>query len=450
MALSAQEEFSLVRPLFFTSAALVLTRPPDWAIIRLYLNKRGYSGPTPDMTPLEQAAALERLPREESYARNAAELDARREELTAPPRLVTLGTHNSCNAKCVFCLEGQYPRFDLPLYKRFFEGKMGHFIKQAEKVTFTGFGEVLWVPDAVPFLDYVNETIPETWKIFTTNGTPLRPDVIERLLKSRYVIQLSLHASYAKLHEELTLLPGAFDQIVSSARELMRVRRERKLGDRLHMVIVDVVTRMNVDDLPKLVQLAWDLGVPELQCQYVTMFAKEHVDMSCWFDQARANAAIDAAEKVLADIKAKADPEEFAHFGVRLPPRFGQAKPEGKHEGFCADPWEMVYVEGQGPVLPCCNWGVHVGNLEKGDDIDALWNSDFYKTMRRSIASGKPHPWCAHCVKYTGWNVDSLLSHLTNRPDQQRRLLDEIEKRGLTDVSALRPLVAAAEEAMPR
>jgi MoaA/NifB/PqqE/SkfB family radical SAM enzyme len=393
--------------------------------------------------------ALARLPREESYGLNVRELEQRRETLSSTPRLVTLGTHNSCNAKCVFCLEGQYPRFDLPLYKRFFEGKMGHFIRQAEKVTFTGFGEVLWVPDAVPFLDYLNETIPETWKIFTTNGTPLRPDVVERLLKSRYVIQLSLHASHAKLHEELTLLPGAFEQIVGSARELMRVRRERGLGDRLHMVIVNVVTRMNASDLPKLVRLAWELGVPELQCQYVTMFAKEHIGMSCFFDQAAANAAIEAAEAELAAIKASADPEQFAHFSVRLPPKFGQRK-EGEHRGFCADPWEMVYVEGQGPVLPCCNWGVHAGNLEKGDDLDALWNSGFYRMLRRGIASGDPHPWCKACVKYTGWNVDSLLSHLTNRPDQQRRLLDEIEKRGLADVKALRPAVDAAEAVMPR
>lgn len=398
----------------------------------------------------EAPAPLERLPREESVARNLAELSARRTVLTAPPRLVTFGTHNSCNAKCVFCLEGEYPRFDLPLYKRFFEGKMGHFIRQAEKATFTGFGEVLWVPDAAAFLDYLNETIPETWKIFTTNGTPLRPRIIERLLKSRYVIQLSLHASRADLHEELTLLPGAFDPIVASLGDICRLRRERDLGDRLHAVIVDVVTRRNVDDLPALVKMAWDMKVPELQCQYVTMFDPAHIEMSCWLEPERANAAIDAAERALGEIQACADPEEFARFGVRLPPRFGRRDPARAESGFCADPWEMIYVEGQGPVLPCCQWGAHVGDLEKGDEIEAVWNGDFYRALRASMASGRPHPWCAHCVKFRGYNVDSLLAHLTNRPGQQGLILDEIARRGLADVSAYRAEVESAGQAAPR
>lgn len=395
-------------------------------------------------------AALERLSREESVARNLAETSARRTTLSAPPRLVTLGTHNSCNAKCVFCLEGKYPRFDLALYRNFFEGKMGHFIRQAEKVTFTGFGEVLWIPEVLAFLDYLNETIPETWKIFTTNGTPLRPQVIERLLKSRYVIQLSLHASRADLHAELTQLSGAFDQIAASLGDLCRLRREKDLGDRLHAVIVDVVTRRNVSDLPALVRRAWEMKVPELQCNYVTMFDPAHIDMSCWFDQGAANAAIDAAERALAEIKADADPEEFAHFGVRLPPRFGRQAAAAPERGFCSDPWEMIYVEGQGPVLPCCQWGAHAGNLEKGADIDALWNGGFYRELRAGLASGTPHPWCAHCVKLQGYNVDSLLAHLTNRPDQQSRLLDEISLRGLADVAPYRAEVAAADLAAPR
>ena len=394
--------------------------------------------------------ALERLPREESVARNLAETQARATTLTAPPRLVTLGTHNSCNAKCVFCLEGKYPRFDLPLYKSFFEGKMGHFIRQAEKVTFTGFGEVLWVPDVLPFLDYLNETIPETWKIFTTNGTPLRPDVTSRLLKSRYVIQLSLHASRADLHAELTQLPGAFDKIVASLGELCRLRRERDLGDRLHAVIIDVVTRRNVSDLPALVRMAWEMKVPELQCNYVTMFDPVHIEMSCWFDQGAATAAMDAAGRVLAEIKAPADPDEFAHFGVRLPQHFGRQAAAPTERGFCSDPWEMIYVEGQGPVLPCCQWGAHVGNLVQGDDLDALWNGDFYRTLRAGLASGQPHPWCTYCVKLQGYNVDSLLAHLTNRPDQQGRLLDEIARRGLADVVPYRAEVAAADLVVPR
>jgi MoaA/NifB/PqqE/SkfB family radical SAM enzyme len=390
------------------------------------------------------------LDREESIARNREELAQRRVTLSAPPRLVTLGAHAGCNARCVFCPPESFPRFDLGRYKEFFEGRMGHFIRQAEKVTFTGYGEVLWSPDAVALLDYLNETIPETWKIFTTNGTPLRPEVMERLLKSRYSIQVSLHAAHAAMHEELTGLRGAFAQIMESVGWLCRRRRELGIGDRLHVVLVDVVTRKSIGELADLVQMAWDLKAPEVQCNYVTMYQPEHFELSPFFAQEEANAAIAAAEARLKEVRRRADPEEFRYFSVRLPQRFGRTGGVPAPEGFCAEPWEHVYVEVQGPVLPCCYWGAHVGDLAKGDDIDAVWNSDFYRGIRAALASGQPHPWCAHCVKYQGYSVDSLLGHITNRPDAQKRLLKEIEVRGLADVSAYWPQVEAAERLMPR
>ncbi|HBL16276.1 MAG TPA: hypothetical protein DD417_05825 [Elusimicrobia bacterium] len=371
------------------------------------------------------------LGREESVARNREELAQRRITLSAPPRLVTLGAHAGCNARCVFCPPESFPRFDLGRYQEFFEGRMGHFIRQAEKVTFTGYGEVLWSPDAVALLDYLNETIPETWKIFTTNGTPLSPAVIERLLRSKFVMQVSLHASRAELHEELTGLKGAFGAVVDAVRTICRLRRERDLGERLHLVLVDVVTTRNAGELADFVRLAWDLQAPEVQCNYVTVYEPAQIGLSCFFAPEKTNAAIEAAERALQDIKSQAAPEEFEHFQVRLPPKFGQPRVDRDPKAVCADPWEHIYVECQGPALPCCMWGEHIGNLQKGDDIDAVFNGPVYRAIREGMASGKPQPWCALCANYRGYNVNSLLCHLTNRPETQKRLIDEIRARGL-------------------
>jgi len=371
--------------------------------------------------------------RDVNISLNNKEFESRAITLESTPRLVTLGTHNSCNAKCVFCLEGSYQRFSLELYKKYFEAKMLPYIKNAEKVTFTGFGEVLWVPGIEEFLDYINETIPNAWKIFTTNATPLRPSVIERILKSKYVIQASVHASHAKLHQELTLLDGQFETVVGNLQKLADLRDEKDLGRQLHIVLTDVLTNMNIDDLSDLLKLAWKLRVQEVRASHVTMFVPDHIEMSCFFQQERANKAIAEGRRV-ADImqRGAGGLDSPAAFHVDLPPLFNMAeKPAGSSKDICSDPWQHVYVELQGPVLPCCFWGEHVGNLKEGDELDKIWNGEFYKDLRKGMGTGDPHPWCKSCIRYQGYSVNSIYCHLTNRPKQQAVILAEILKRGL-------------------
>jgi MoaA/NifB/PqqE/SkfB family radical SAM enzyme len=363
---------------------------------------------------------------------NAGEFEERKLTLESTPKLVTLGTHNACNAKCVFCLEGSYSRFSLDIYKEFFEARMARYIHNAEKVTFTGFGELLWIPGIEEFLDYINETIPNVWKIFTTNGTPLRPSVVERIVKSKYVIQVSLHASNAKLHKELTQLDNEFDNIIANVQSLADLRDANDLGRQLHIVLFDVLTNQNIDDLPELLKLAWRLRVQEVRAMHVTMFVPEHIKMSCFFEQERANRAILEARRVadLLQRGAGSLPTPKA-FRVDLPPLFDKAEPEGSSKGICSEPWQHVYVELQGSVIPCCFWGEHVGNLKKGDELDAVWNGDFYKSLRKGMAGDDPHPWCKSCIRYRGYSVNSVYCHMTNRPHQQAELLKEILRRGL-------------------
>jgi MoaA/NifB/PqqE/SkfB family radical SAM enzyme len=390
--------------------------------------------------------------RTENVALNRQEFAERKLELRSTPRLVVLGTHNACNAKCIFCLESRYSRFDLQLYKDFFESKMGTYIKNAEKVTFTGWGEILWIPGIEEFLDYINETIPDVEKIFTTNGTPLRPSVIERIAGSRYVIQASVHASNAKLHQELTLLENEFDNVVQNLTRLADVRDQRDLGKRLHIQLINVLTRKNIDDLPDFIRLAWKLRVQEVRVSHMTMHIPSHLDMSCFFEQERANRSIEEARRVAEPLEKK-NPNLFR---VNLPPAYDRANPiAAPSEDICYDPWQNTYVELQGSVMPCCFWGEHIGNLNKGDSLDAIWNGDVYKELRRGMGSGDPHPWCRSCIRYRGWNVNSIYCHLTNRPTEQVIMLEEIERRGLDagawfdpgDISKLKQKIAATAAA---
>jgi MoaA/NifB/PqqE/SkfB family radical SAM enzyme len=354
------------------------------------------------------------------------------ERAASTPRHITLGTHNACNAKCVFCLEGNYTRFSLELYREFFEGKMGHYLRNAESLTFTGFGELLWVPGIEKFLDYINETLPNTKKVFTTNGSPLTPMIAERLLQGDNTIQVSLHAAGAALHQKLTGLEGQFEPILANIRALIArraVKREAVGTNDWQTVpflrLFSVLNAHNIDDAPAFVQQAYDLGVQGVRLFYMTVFAPEHIELSCFFDPERADRAIRRARE-LAEALRWRDPARAWEF--ELPPLFSE--PAAPAPSRCSDPWQYLYVELMGAVMPCCQWGKHIGNLHE-DSVDDLWNGELYRGLRKGMASGEPHPWCRSCIRWTGYNVNNILSHLTNRPAEQRKLLREIFDRGL-------------------
>jgi MoaA/NifB/PqqE/SkfB family radical SAM enzyme len=371
----------------------------------------------------------ENIQRKLNISLNRVEYEQKKSVLASTPEVVTIGAHNRCNAKCVWCLEGDYDVFNLDLYRDFFEKKLGHVIRKARHVSFVGFGEILWLPRVEQFLDYVNETIPDVVKQFTTNGTPLRPNkIVERLLVGRYAIRISLHASRGDLHYKTTQIRD-FDRIIGNLRYLVKLREHFQRRKYLHVELFNVLTRDNIDDLPDFVRLAAELDLPQVVCNYVTIFAKEHVEMSLFFDQKRANDRMDEAEAVAKKLGVV----------LQLPPRFGQGAPERERpEGACSDPWQYFYAEAQGSVLPCCYAGGHVGYIDK-QDFEQIWNGEFYQNLRKGLAGqGEPHDWCRNCVKFKGhYSVNNVLCHITNRPETQKAMLEEISRRGLASPGTL-------------
>jgi len=346
---------------------------------------------------------------------------------TATPVSITLGTHNACNAKCIFCMEGRFGGFGLDFYKEFFEKKLGPYLAEAEQITFTGFGETLLLPDIAPFLDHLNRTLPNTKKIFTTNGTALTPGVVEKLRTGKYLIQISLHASRADIHEQLTLLPGEFSVILENIRALRKAA-----GENLEITLVNVVNTLNVDDLPEFVKLGWDLGVHRVRAYYLTAFKPEHLRLSCFFDQARANRALQAARELHQSLASRDSSRRFQLF---LPASFGSSQDASTSPVQCRLPWQHIFVDIYGSVLPCCQWGEVVDNLNK-TSAEAIWNGPFYKTLRASMSSGDLLPACQKCPRFKPANVNDLLAHITSRPDQKKAILAALSPKDTGDVGA--------------
>lgn len=327
--------------------------------------------------------------------------------LESTPEGVGIGAHYHCNAKCAFCLGGKYKLFSLERYKEFFEPRLDSIISKARYISFCGYGELLLMPGIEKFLDYINGKIPNTNKIFTTNGFPLSNDIAILLTKSKSVAEVSLHADNSQLHRLLTGM-NMFEQIVSQIKEILRLRKNK---DCPTISLIFLVTTLNIENLPEFVKFAGNLGVDEIFCNYMTIFSPAHLKLSCFFKQEITNASFARAEEIA----------KKKNILLKLPPRFGVNNHSYRRQ-ICSDPWKFFYVENEGSVNPCCYAGTHFGYLDRAD-FKTMWNGANYRHLRSSLIEGPSHSWCKYCYKYRSENVNDIRSHISFRPGIREKVL---------------------------
>lgn len=339
-------------------------------------------------------------------ALNEIEYSSRQAKLQSTPPNIILCTNYKCNMKCIFCLErGDDPDFNFDIYRNLFEKKLGNIIKRATHVYYTGWGEVLLLPGIEDFLDYLNNSIPEVTKSFTTNGVPLTQSLVLKMVKSTYSLQISLHTSNALVHRLLTQT-DYFEDIRKKIEYIVFLKKERKLSN-LHLNLIFIANTLNIENLPDFIDFAGQLGVNSITCNYLTIFKPEHVKLSCFFLKETTNKMFDEAEK-----RAKK-----YNLCLYLPPKFGTGGSLSNIES-CRDPWGHLYVDASGNVLTCCYAGEPIGNLNNGDFF-SIWNGEEYIKLRSSLIEGKSHKRCKNCFKFSPSNVDDMRSHITFRCSNQ-------------------------------
>ncbi|MBM3253022.1 MAG: glycosyltransferase [Candidatus Omnitrophica bacterium] len=333
---------------------------------------------------------------EENIDHNEKEFDQKKTILSSTPQIIGIGAHYNCNAKCIFCLDGDYPYFNLDIYKGFFEKKLGSILPRARALNLCGYGEILLMPDVLLFLDYLNKTLPHVNKIITTNGVPLSPSILGRIIESKYNIQISLHTSNKDLHKLLTGI-DMFERIIEQIKHLVRIRPDSRMPG---ISLVFVINSLNIEDLPNFVRFAIDLGVDEVICNYLTIYKPSHFELSCFYKQDITNEMVAEAEEIA----------NTHNFRLRTPPKFNQPS-QNNGDSICSEPWRYFYVETQGSVLPCCYAEGHIGYLNQ-KSFEEIWNGKVYQDLRRSQIERRIDGFCKNCYKLNENNVNNLLAHI--------------------------------------
>jgi MoaA/NifB/PqqE/SkfB family radical SAM enzyme len=152
-----------------------------------------------------------------------------------------------CNARCPFCSYWQEPaQEELSDYSRI----VGHF--KPLFVTLSG-GEPLLRKDLVQIAKKIRDRDPHVYIGMVTNGALLSFEKAEDLYHAG-LNQLSISLDYAgRKHDEMRGLPGVYEKIVSLLPGLSGIGFKG-------LILNTVIKDDNLDDIPKLMDLAKDSG----------------------------------------------------------------------------------------------------------------------------------------------------------------------------------------------
>jgi len=184
-----------------------------------------------------------------------------------PSKLVMNVTY-VCNNHCTFCAVGTRTQLDgHPTRQR---EQLAHYRAQGVvQVDFDG-GEPTLNPELVPLVRHAR-ALGYTRVNVTTNGRLCAYEAFAaRLVNSGLTTLLfSIHGPDARTHAQNVGVAEAFDQTVAGVRHCVRLA---PTGVLLGMNVT--ITKSNVDLLGALAQLAWDLGLPWMNLQFLTPFGR--------------------------------------------------------------------------------------------------------------------------------------------------------------------------------
>ena len=184
------------------------------------------------------------------------------------PKKVILNLTYVCNNHCTFCAVGT--RTQLHGHP---ERQKEHLERhRAQGVTMLDIdgGEPTLHPELIPLVRYARHLGYRNVNV-TTNGRLLvYEDFAKRLVRSGLTTLLfSVHGPDAQTHAQQVGVAEAFEQTVAGIRNAVKFK---PAGVELGLNIT--LTRSNTEKLPQVAQLAWDLGLPWMNVQFLTPFGR--------------------------------------------------------------------------------------------------------------------------------------------------------------------------------
>jgi MoaA/NifB/PqqE/SkfB family radical SAM enzyme len=339
-------------------------------------------------------------------------LEARTTIAAQLPTQVYLEVTNRCNSLCVSCplTYDHFLRFEPKHHLSWAQFRqIVDQIPQIERAVLHGIGEPLLNPELPRFIAYLKGGGAQV--LFNTNGVLLDERRGDALAEAGLdELRVSLDAVTPALYRKLRGI-DKLPQIVANLRAFMQRHASQ---DRPRVSLWMVGMQENLEQMPDLVRLAAELGVPEVYLQRLVFFGggeqiAEDTTMTAeqslygTLEQRQAELVL-GCERLAAELGLV-----FRASGATTPHESIAVKGAHPWQG-CFRPWALIYVTANGNLLPCCiapfaapdYSSLLLGNV-LNRPLAELWNGQPYQALRGAVLSENPAPWpCQNCgVKWS-------------------------------------------------
>jgi MoaA/NifB/PqqE/SkfB family radical SAM enzyme len=284
-----------------------------------------------------------------------------------------------------------------------------------ERVVLHGIGEPLLNAELAAMIRYVKDQHPSAVVLFNSNAVLLDEDRQRALIDAGLdEFRVSLDAATAATYARIRGI-DAFDTVFENVRRFMNSHGTKR--PRLSFWLTAM--RENLSELPALVDLAAEIGVPEVYVQRLVLIQRglARAEQSLYGQlRTQEEAALAGAAR-----RARAHSLDFRASGLVSPQKSLRGRNDGDRPfdpstglragsaqdrpwSACFRLWETTYITANGNVLPCCISPFSTtdyANLILGNvfqtPLAQIWNDTKYVKRRAALHTAQPlHP-CELC-----------------------------------------------------
>ena len=184
-----------------------------------------------------------------------------------------------CNLNCIYCLRRFWSNYKPGDMEFGTYAKILDQIERLERINLYGFGEPFMNPRIFDMIHYARKSFKDSKIFLSTNGMLLDEPVIEKAIKCG-LDSIAVSIDTINLQRLKRIRIGASSRILKSLNDLCEIGK--KILPELEIGVECVILKDGVEQLPKLVKYAAEVGVDYVQVSHVVPYSKQIYENACY------------------------------------------------------------------------------------------------------------------------------------------------------------------------